>query len=807
MNVIDHFLTKLLLVLFLILAGLTLFLLFYTTETTPPEPDKPPVIDDPSTTGSPKTGLLLYNVGLSNVPIANVSYTLPVDQTSKQAKTTLQGEFLFEDGQIITFDLFGKQYAVIAKEKITLPDLIPENENQQNNLALLLRNQDNDRKLNNGIFLEDSTQTMSTPDLALPEEAFVSSLYASTGIYPKPRHAPSLGINVESAQAEADTVGQAIPFADVFRTARPFTELSGTHVKFDQHGWPVNIPKGETARTKLFQGTHQGAIPDGIYTVIYEGEGIIFFSGGALKKQKRIGENAFELSIETQNADKDAEANSLNIVIAETNPQNPVKNIQVIMPGGICRDQHKQMIDPIDTVNAKDNPFVRVEKQASCPNGTQYVSFKALLAPNRNFIAFNPDYLQHLRPFQVLRLMNLMEASPSFPCRSLEDEAYQTCLMAEIKWQARARMEDAAWGGSARTPHEYHKGIPVEVLAALTNQLDINPWFTLPHYADDEYVSEFATYMAKNLNQNLQVYIEYSNETWNPGFWGHYYTQQKGLEEKLDQVPTLYGSDPNRDSHYFARLRYYTQRSLDIFTLWQQAFTDNHRPVENIVEVLGTQQGDIILTEEMLKYNDASDQVDAIAMAPYFFGCIDRNIPICQQAEHVLSEVENIDDIFNILQTDYEPPYKGDPSAIEGTMAKVRRQAEVTSQYGVELITYEGGQHLTIMGSMGDLPQEEKIRLRGLFKQANRDPRMKEAYLSLLEHWYDMHKEYGNVGLFTLYTSAQSFYDYGNWGIQEYLNQPREDAPKYDAIMSFQEKIGVCWWNTCNTTLTQPETE
>lgn len=807
MTLINRFLTKLLLVLFLILVGLTLFLLFYTPETTPPESDKPPVTDEPPIVDGPKTGVLFYNVGLGKVPVANVNYNLQNSETTEQTKTNLQGEFVFEDGQVIEFQLFGQQYSLIAKESITLLDLIPNDENQRNNLALLLRNKDNDRKLNNGIFLEDSTQTFVPPDLSLPKEDFLFSLYTNTGIYPKPRYAPSLGINVESAQAEADTVGQAIPFADVFRTARPFTELSGEQVKFDQHGWPIAIPKGQTARTKLFQGTHQGAIPDGIYTVVYEGKGIIFFSGGALKKQKRIGENAFELTIQTQDADKDAEANSLNIVIAETSVKSPIRNIQVIMPGGICRDQNKQITDPIDTINAKDNPFIRVENQQSCPTRTQYVSFKSLLEANRNFIAFNPDYLQHLRPFQVLRLMNLMEASPSFPCRNLKDEAYQSCLMADITWQDRTSMTDAAWGGSARTPHEYHKGIPVEVLAALTNQLDINPWFTLPHYADDEYVSEFAVYMAKNLNQNLQVYIEYSNETWNPGFWGHYYTQQKGLEAKLNQTPSLYASDPNRDGNYFARLRYYTQRSLEIFTLWQQAFKDNNRPVENIVEVLGTQQGDTILTEEMLKYENASEKVDAIAMAPYFFGCIDRNVPICRQAEHVLSEVENIDDIFKILHTEYEPPYTGDPSAIEGTMDKVRRQAKITSQYGVELITYEGGQHLTIMGSMGDLPQEEKIRLRGLFKEANRDPRMKEAYLSLLEHWYDMHNEYGNVGLFTLYTSAQSFYDYGNWGIQEYLNQPREDAPKYDAIMSFQENVGVCWWESCNTTLHQEQTK
>jgi len=52
--------------------------------------------------------------------------------------------------------------------------------------------------------------------------------------------------------------------------------------------------------------------------------------------------------------------------------------------------------------------------------------------------------------------------------------------------------------------------------------------------------------------------------------------------------------------------------------------------------------------------------------------------------------------------------------------------------------------------------------------------------------------------LFTLYTSAQSYYDFGNWGIKEYLNQPRSTAPKFDAVMSFQESVGKCWWQGCD---------
>lgn len=779
-----------------------------TTINEPPSPEKAIIDDVPS-------GQLLYRIGNTQIPIANAlfSYASLPDQVQL---TNDEGRFPLRDGDSLQFDLAGYQFTIDSQAEIFLQDLInakhnqqlakqpkatiePENTNlaisqQQKNLGLLLINLDQDRHADNGIQL-DNTQSLTKLALQQDSESFAKQLYARLGKHLLPPFSPTLGINLEAPQAEADTVGQAIPFADVFRTARPFRELSGANVKIDNNGWPIEIPKKARARTKLFQGTQKGAIPNGTYTVLFQGKGTIYFSGGALVNQKKIANGHFELTINTKDASNDTEANSLNVVIFETYKNNPIRNIQIIMPGGICRDERKHLYDPIDSVNSKDNPFIRASSDADCPNGTHYSSFVDLLRYDRNHVIFNPDYIRHLDPYRVIRVMNFMEASPSYPCQKTEEDRLSTCLNKSITWDQRASMDDAVWGGSARTPHIYHKGVPIEVLIGLANQLNAAPWFTMPHYVDDQYIINFASYVAQNLHRHLKPHVEYANETWNPGFWAFYYVQQKGLDEGLGRVPSSYRKT-NRDNAYFARLRYYTKRSLEIFDLWKIVFEKNGRDPTDIYRILGTQQGDIVLTEEMLNYQDAYKKIDAIAMAPYFFGCINRQNPICKKSAKVLSEIETVDDIFDIIDAAYTPPV-GDPSAIEGTMDKVKRQAKVSNHYGVDLVTYEGGQHLTIMGSMGELPQSEKNRLRHLFKMANRDPRMKDKYLTLLGYWRSLYDTFGNTELFTLYTSAQSYYDYGNWGIQEHLNQAREDAPKLDAVMTFQENIGVCWWKDC----------
>ena len=385
-----------------------------------------------------------------------------------------------------------------------------------------------------------------------------------------------------------------------------------------------------------------------------------------------------------------------------------------------------------------------------------------------------------LRNFKVVRMMNLMEASLKKLCFSADD-----CPAGVGTWEDRALLDDAVWGGNdGRTPDEMHKGVPVEVMIALANTLKRDIWVNMPHIASDDYVSQFAQQVYADLDPSIKVYLEYSNEVWNNGFAANAYAVSEGRKLGLDTVPE--GFEGYRDSDYFARLRFYSQRAVEIFKLWETEFGGSN---SRIVRVLGSFIGDKVLTEQMLK-NIATNDVDAVAIAPYFFGCPYRDI--CIDAPKTLKDAVTVDDIFEVINQSGVVDVK----SLEGTIDAVKLQLSITNQYNLNLVSYEGGQHL-VTGVFGSkvTDADEQARFRKLFNQANRDPRMKTLYVNFLNAWKDLSDD--GTALFTLYTLPQSFYRYGNFGLKEHLNKARSESPKYDGVMTFQEAVKTCWWDNC----------
>jgi len=117
----------------------------------------------------------------------------------------------------------------------------------------------------------------------------------------------------------------------------------------------------------------------------------------------------------------------------------------------------------------------------------------------------------------------------------------------------------------------------------------------------------------------------------------------------------------------------------------------------------------------------------------------------------------------------------------------IDEQSEVAAQYGVQLLAYEGGQHLTTFGST----DTDDLSINDLFGLANRDVRMAQVYESLHEYWRD-----NGGGLFMSFESVSVNSIWGNFGNKEYQNQSQADAPKFEMLMNFIDE-NVCWWSNC----------
>ncbi|MCK5903446.1 MAG: CBM9 family sugar-binding protein [Cocleimonas sp.] len=540
--------------------------------------------------------------------------------------------------------------------------------------------------------------------------AFLLLGYSTRAISAPVNFTSPLGMNTNEA-LENDS---SLPFVDLFRLALPFEEarpwFTKGKVTFDRDGWPTNLSRGR-AGTRFISHMPIKNLPQGLYTVRYDGEGRIRYGASAKLVKRLYGKDIIRFVPMKDNLI------TATLFIENTNPKNYIRNIRVLMPGGVCMG----------------DAFHRVNGAKAC-GSRQFLSFE----DHYQQIIFNPEYLNFMKDFKVIRFMNMGAVTRN----NLKS------------WKKRPHLTKATWGGK-----EGVRGIPIEIMVELANQLNIDPWFNIPHNADDGFLHSFSQYVRDHLRPHLKVYIEYSNETWN----GLFVSQA----EHMKQQGTRFKLDKNRR---YAGAKYYSMQSVKIFKLWERVFGGQQR----LVRVMGGMTTDTKLTHLLLGYKNAYRYVDAFAIGPYF------HIP-----QKEIRKIRSVNAIFKKL-SDPKNRY-----SVKNILKFVHQQANITRRYGVDLVAYEGGQHLvdhkTHSLSEGATPYLLK---------ANRDPRMGRLYFELLNGWKD-----AGGKLFVLFSAPRSYTWHGSWGVKEYIAQVPSLAPKYQAILSFN-RTTPCWWEGCTSSVT-----
>jgi hypothetical protein len=490
------------------------------------------------------------------------------------------------------------------------------------------------------------------------------------------------------------------PFIDFFKSARPWITSTPTiwntnefdKLELDRHGWVVALPGDDSGANVSSQFTQVTTlVPNaGVfdrYLVVYDGQGIITY-GRATK----------DVAVSTPGRDV-IEApgdRSIILTIVETDPDqtgNYLRNIQVI-----------------------PEPFADI--------------YRAQI--------FNPDFIEHLRGFKVLRFMDWMQTNHSSQSEWGD--------MADMRASQRPHPDDATYST---------RGVPLEVMVELSNQTGIAPWFNMPHLATDNYMKNFAEYVHAHLDPTLPVYIEFSNEVWNGQFTQARYARQQG------------------DGDFGAGLQWFGHRTADMTLLWEQVF---QAEADRVIGVLGAQAANRWTAQQALhpiqdaglEYNEIG--IDAIAIAPYFGGNLGRP----DHEEEVERWTHDPDGGLSLLFQELTVGGVLSDDSVENGMqqsyAMMKDYAEFAQQEGLMLLAYEGGQHL--VGRRGVVNNDA---ITALFIAANRDPRMGELYRDYFLSWHQ-----AGGGVFAHFTDIGSATKWGSWGSRESLYQ--ESSPKYDAI-------------------------
>lgn len=328
---------------------------------------------------------------------------------------------------------------------------------------------------------------------------------------------------------------------------------------------------------------------------------------------------------------------------------------------------------------------------------------------------FRPEFLDRLSGVSVLRFMDWMDTNNS-PIAT---------------WDQRPRLERYT---------QSEGGVALELMVALANRASIAPWFTLPHKADDDYVRRFAEYVRDNLDPALPVWVEHSNEVWNSLFDQFKYALEQGQRLNLSS------------NEYEAGLRYHSRRTTEILTIWKEVFGDDK---ERVIGVYAAQAANPWTSEVIMSWEGASDHADVLAVAPYFGGSLGDQ-------EHAPTVAGwSLDQLFDALTRE-----------VDGQNREfIEQQAEIAKRYGVELVAYEGGQHL--VGYSGT--PADKV-LHEFFAKANRDPRMGDLYRRHIDHW-----RAAGGGTYAFFNSMGEYSQWGCWGLLENEDDDR-DAPKWRAV-------------------------
>jgi hypothetical protein len=527
--------------------------------------------------------------------------------------------------------------------------------------------------------------------------------------------------------------------------------LEESKLDLDEHGWVKSLPntndnsvKYRYVSTVLFAGNGKSQ-PAGKYTVLYEGKGTIEYGmiGSKVANESAPGRDIVQV------ADVDG---GLLISIKATDPADYIRNVRVLPPGGVCQNaQNDYAASASDCAARGTGAFVPFEK----------------FAIDR---WWHPYFVSELKGFRTLRFMDWGKTNSNHM----------------VNWTERPRRHDAFWAGV--------NGVPFEAMFDLADVTGSDPWINLGTYVNDDYAKNFGRRAKARLGVGRTLYLEYANEPWNYAFTNSHWMKDQAAAKWPDQIA-------KGQSAYTLQNSWYGLRSAQLCQIVKAEFGADANRVKCVAN---GQAANAWISNEQLSCPFAAAELgkpcgqvlNALSIAPYFAAYIgdlavrstvstwykDADGGLSKMFEEILAVDANGNKVT--------PPLYGKTiesklgGAVEATKTWVVDNKAVADKFALPMLSYEGGQHLTMWG--GDTDQ----KWQDLFIAANRDPRMGKAYTKMMENW-----QAAGGQTFTFYSHIARPTGWGAWGAKE--TQYTTQGVKWQAMLPYRDTRS-CWWTGCN---------
>ncbi len=357
---------------------------------------------------------------------------------------------------------------------------------------------------------------------------------------------------------------------------------------------------------------------------------------------------------------------------------------------------------------------------------------------------FHPLFVKRLRPFSVIRFMDWQ----------------RTNNLGEVSWSGRATKDYFSQGTG--------KGVALEYMIELCNELGASPWFCMPHLGDNNtngYVENFAKMvrdgdLANNippLHDQAKIYVEWSNEVWNSRFPVYDWIREGAIPGP--------GNDVDLGAPEFFDM--WATNMADDFATWHQVYAGLE---DKIIRVFAsTKDSDNAWVAgkmtDRLKALSFDRQFDAIATSAYF-GDDDYTGPTTDGLALINYAMSDTNPVGTIKESEMRYLEHG----------HLAQQLSIEMGRTIDYLAYEAGQHMTPKDGDGNIkPYSQAVM------DAQSHPQMYEAYFKNMQAFKDAG---GSLYVAFNYINKQTDID-GGWGHLNHQDQPIEDAHKLRAVLDF----------------------
>jgi len=478
--------------------------------------------------------------------------------------------------------------------------------------------------------------------------------------------------------------------------AAPLLDLDANGDVRSLQTWTANgVTMRQFAGTLMFRGLG-GGYAGGTYRAEWDGTGVVTFDMDATvisSGRTAAGRSFADLRVTPTD-------DGIYLRIEETSPADPVRNLNVWMPDW---------------------------------NGRSFVGERWL--PGATQSPFHPLFRERLAPFTTLRFMGMQETNTSDI----------------VSWGQRRDAGDIRQGsGPEGTRSEpIVNGMSVEYMVQLANDVGADPWFNMPHQADDTFVRTFATYVRDHLDPGRKVYVEWANEVWNFG-WGFEASQWVADRARAE------GLDPD-----YGQWIVTAREAKRDFAIWTDVFAGR---TDRLVRVAAGQAANAWIVEEIASRMDGA--FDAIALAPYI-------TPTDAQRAAYAVTTPSVERVLDDTRANVA-------TSVQWTRQHADLAARLATQTGrpIQLVAYEGGHHL----------DGRNASYQDAFHAAANDPRMGEIYREYLtgldEAGLDLYVDFQ-------FTGQAGAAPWGDFAKLHRMDEPLTAAYRYNAVVAAAD--GSLW--------------